>query len=310
MRWIISFLIAVVFNWNLIAQVRPGMPDFGSTVLFIVDEGGHPCGTGFFVAAKIPEDTSVYFPVLVTARHVLMKDCETLKDTIYLRANMKGEGIGLIRYPLKIEGRRTFFTHPTDKQVDIAVIPMVPDTSRYKFTSFSEEMVMTRKTISEEEIHPGDEVVFCGMFPSFMGMLRNNPIYRFGRISVMPEEKINLYDNKCKTTSPSDLYLVECFAFGGNSGSPLLIHLGFLRRKEIKVGEPLIDRYFIGGVVCGYFPEYNLLDTLQLRQTSTKTTASTENTGIAYVTPSYKLSEILQGDELLSWFRQALRKRK
>lgn len=52
-----------------------------------------------------------------------------------------------------------------------------------------------------------------------MGEHRNNPIVRFGRVALLPEDKIPWQENG-KSAESVELYLLETQSYGGNSGSP------------------------------------------------------------------------------------------
>jgi hypothetical protein len=91
--------------------------------------------------------------------------------------------------------------------------------------------------------------------------------------------------------------LSETFTFGGNSGSPLYFYKSPFRTDTFDV-KKLLWEYKLAGVIRGYYPNYNPLKKIKTKQTQNDKTVSSENTGIALVTPSAKLIEILQTEEL------------
>ncbi len=72
-----------------------------------------------------------------------------------------------------------------------------------------------REDFKKLNIREGTEVFFTGLFVPYSGYERMYPIVRFGRVSLVTEEKIKWKDQLM------DLYLIESGSFGGNSGSPV-----------------------------------------------------------------------------------------
>ena len=96
----------------------------------------------------------------------------------------------------------------------------------------------------------------------------------------MSDEKVE-WPQEGKPSRFLDLYLMECQAYGGNSGSPLFFQLNPMRKPdEFRIGAPQI---YLAGVIKGHFDLKKILYDKLLIQ----------NMGIAAVTPSYKLYEIL-----------------
>lgn len=98
----------------------------------------------------------------------------------------------------------------------------------------------------------------------------------------MPDEKI-LW-NKI----PTDLYLIETTTYGGNSGSPLFIHLGHSRHQYLNLSP---SKIFLGGVILGYFNEFS---ELQEFTTQKPIIASKENSGIAAIVPANKIIKLVE----------------
>jgi hypothetical protein len=78
-----------------------------------------------------------------------------------------------------------------------------------------------------------------------------------------------------------DLYLLECQSYGDNSGSPVFFNL--LRQQWRNLGEQGPNIY-LAGIIKGSFHR---------KEFFTGDTFLMQNVGIAAVTPSYKLHEIL-----------------
>lgn len=245
-------------------------------------------GTGFFVGIKNEKNNERYNVYFVTAKHVLQnKDGEYLKD-IVLRLNKKDGGSQLIPVDLtKIK----IFEHK-DKDVDIAVFDCLPDQKVFDFKYIQDQLIASNEIIEKNEISEGDDVFFAGLFTSYMGQKKNQPIIRFGKVSLMSDEKIE-WREKDKLVKLLDLYLLECQSFGGNSGSPVFFNLNPMRKPgQLSLGGPVI---FLAGVMTGSF-----LNGSEVQTTDTVAKMiSLQNIGIAAVTPANKLHEVLFSEELV-----------
>src|SRR4029077_13188169 len=128
------------------------------------------------------------------------------------------------------------------------------------------------------------------------GEHKNNPIVRFGRVAMLPEDRVSWRDDATKAAENMRVYLIETPTYGGNSGSPVFFSLSFELVKPgniIVAGSPLIK---LAGIMMGYFNEATPIGVIQ-----TPTAAvpySRQNIGIAAVTPSYLLYEILFSAEM------------
>ena len=163
----------------------------------------------------------------------------------------------------------TYFIHD-DPDVDIILIPTRPKIELIDFKFIEAEMVLDEQLRGLDE---GSEVFFPGLFVQYPGQKQIQPILRFGRLSMIPVEKIKL-EIKGKLLE-AHFYLIECTSFSGNSGSPVFI-------KEY--GQQ-INRIDLAGLITGSF---NHFETLPYE------TVLKQNTGIAAVTPSFKLLELLK----------------
>lgn len=68
---------------------------------------------------------------------------------------------------------------------------------------------------------------------------------RFGRVALMTQEKIST------DLGYSELHVVECQTFPGNSGSPVFLVLGPLRKPGVLGG----FRILFFGIMHGFFPQ-------------------------------------------------------
>ena len=267
--------------------------DLKTTVVFIyVDKDANrtpsPYGTGFFVGVRNPNEPNVFAGYLVTAKHVIRKpNSAEYFDKIFFRSNKKDGSSEILWWPIVPDGNnKTVFFH-NDPSVDIAVIPCLPNQNTFDFNVIPDEMVTTKEEYKNLKISEGSEVFFIGLFSPYLRAERNYPVVRFGHVALVTDEKIPFIGKQ-------ELYLIEAGSYGGNSGSPVFFCLGpetLEPGKLVVSGSPI---YKLSGIMEGTFrdvAEINVIETKAIP-------AAYYNMGIAAVVPSYKLREILFGDEL------------
>lgn len=263
--------------------------------IFVPDAQGKPVpnGTGFFVIVKDEKRPERGFGYLVTAKHVLTNEHGSYFDSVYVRLNKKEGDAELVGLELTHEGRSVVYTNP-DPTVDIAVVPALPSMDVFDFKAVSEDMLPSAESFSGLHIGEGSDVFFAGLFVSYYGEHKNNPIVRFGRVAMLPDDRIQWQADARKPAEFVRLYLLETQSYGGNSGSPVFFMLGSDREPgSIILGPPVIK---LAGVMMGSF---NDLSPIAFAQTPTASVpVSRQNIGIAAVTPSYLLHEILFSDAL------------
>lgn len=257
--------------------------------IFVKDNEGNwaPNGTGFFVGVKNeanPSFSAIYF---VTAKHVIFSNGAPL-PSFAIRLNQLTADAQLIELQLKPED---VFTHD-EADVDIAVVKCLPN-QQFDVLWLPQDLICDRRIIEEQKICEGDEVFFVGLFTSHIGLKRNQPIIRFGRIALMTDEKVAWTIEKGKKAKLLDLYLLECQSFGGNSGSPVFFSLNPLRGGHLNLGGT--PQLYLGGVMTGTFLDGSEIKIIETQ----KTAVSYQSVGIAAVTPAYKLHEILFSERLI-----------
>jgi len=252
-----------------------------------------PLGTGFFVAVPHLQVEGKIWPYFVTAKHVLKRTLDEYWTEIFFRANVRDwssgsnqTGVDFCRLPiLDGEGNLQWTIH-SNPAVDLAVIQQFPRVDMYEFQSIPSTIFATHGLIQREEVAEGDEVFFPCFTPEIPQQRRNNPVIRFGKIALMSEEDIPTLEGSTK------FHFVECFPFGGNSGSPVFLRFGPTRRApQIIVGP---DRYFLLGVMKGYWQHAQPVEVQQAQfSLSVK-----QHMGIAAITPVDHLQEILYSETL------------
>ena len=147
-------------------------------------------------------------------------------------------------------------------------------------------MLTTKETFRNLGIQEGSEVFFVGMFTPHLGTQCNTPIFRFGKVCLITDEKISFLGQE------QELYLIEASVYGGNSGSPVFFRIGYENPPGVSFGSP--PGVALAGVVEGRFNDEVLVKTIPAGSTN----ATFPSLGISVVTPAYKLHEILFSDEL------------
>jgi hypothetical protein len=258
------------------------------------DNNGHPIawGTGFFVSVPSDDAKGVY-GYLVTAKHVLRDEKGNDFDRVYIRLNKKQGDAEFVPLDLVANGKRSVYIHP-EQSVDISVVPAWPKESIFDFVVVPSEMLSTKLTFDEFNIAEGTDVFFVGLFSTYYGEHKNNPIIRFGHVAMLPDDPITWIDYEGQPAQHAQLYLVETGSYGGNSGSPVFFWLG--PDRSPKQGY-LLGSYVIkfAGVMRGKFNDISP-KVIQLQSPTATNLVTLPNVGIAAVTPSYFLHDILFSD--------------
>lgn len=285
-------LLIALLTTAIASQAAPIPLDIKKVVTFIFypdnPTNASPDGTGFLVEIPGVKNTNSIFGYLVTARHVLRPSENNWLPAVFVRLNRRDGTSEQILLPLITSGsNKNVFTHD-DPTVDIVVVPFIP----LPFTNFDSLFLPATFITSEADfknldIHEGSDVFFTGMFTHHLGDKRNTPITRFGKVALMPDEKIDWVFGK------TDLYLMEANSYPGNSGSPVFFIVGADRggRLVVTPGGPTIK---LAGVMSGC---YNDIQPIQTVSVSTNQYV-TPNLGISGVVPSYELKDILFSKEL------------
>jgi hypothetical protein len=274
----VTFIFPADSRGNLVRDPKSGIP--------------MPYGTGFFVFVSNDPPKAGGYGYLVTAKHVLRSPTGQDFSKVYLRLNkLKGDA-EFVPLDLAQAGRSVVFAHP-DPTVDIAVVPAFPSESVFDFKMIPAEF-LTGKSVSEIGVSEGTEVFFTGLFTSYLGEHRNNPIVRFGRVAMLPEDRIT-WQETGQAAQLVELYLLETQSYGGNSGSPVFFYFGADRNPgSIIVGPPVLK---LAGIMRGSFNENRAIGFVQ-PDAAPPIPVSSQNIGIAAVTPAHLLYEILFSDGL------------
>jgi hypothetical protein len=233
--------------------------------LFYPTDPGLEVGTGFLVQlpSKTPgEEPSV---AIVTARHLVDPKWAGCKQAnppvIFARVNTKNfqpgktkedDAVDVIELPLGTATDRHWYANPRDR-VDIAVIPV----SREEVAQFERNdtrfiPVSDFATAAETENYKvgiGDQIVTAGLVPALLTTERNYPAFKFGRISNIPAEPIDMMCTKGDKPLPRDVWLLAGNFVGGNSGSPVYL---------LPSTPSAQHRVMLIGIIAGDIPDVDL----------------------------------------------------
>jgi len=180
-----------------------------------------PAGTAFFVAYPVTDDDS--FTVLLTAHHVIA-GIERVSDDnrTLIRLNTLSGGATWF------ETSTEFWRHD-DPHVDCALLPWHPPTEmNVDFSAWHlRDGIATDEVIRHEALGVGDEVFMVGLFRRHLGQDRNEPIVRIGNVAALPADPI-----RGGVYGDMRAILIEARSIGGLSGSPVFIHMGYVRWRD------------------------------------------------------------------------------
>lgn len=285
LTWTLACFCTLLGLGKLAADPIPeGFDKSAIGFVFLIDTNGQPTqpnGTCFFVSVKT---TNGFVPHLVTAKHVLQDTNGSVLSQVAVRLTRATGGVAFVQFPLtQTNTPYRVYTHP-EPGVDLAVVPIAPHVfNEFRIQTIPSEFIATKESIKKLKVREGDEMFFMGLFTPFYGSSANVPVVRFGRMSMLTDERI-----PADKDGPQDYYLMETQVFGGNSGSAALFY--FDERRN-----PGDTKILLAGVVKGYFLNYS-----PVRYVDAKPSPyATENNGIALVIPGFKLLELLFSEDLM-----------
>lgn len=272
---------------------------------------GRQFSTGFLVTVR---EGSKEFLYLVTARHVLYPEgSNDLAIKTEVRINTRSGGGDTLAVSLFGSGdNKNVFFHEDKDAVDIAVVRLTLATRfDYKALSMS-YFIPTEKEIDDYyKIQPLAECFYWAFFPGVSPGMPNSPMAGTGKLARLSKAKITVTNpfgerpdhpraDPAKAP-PQDVglfaWLFEFQSFPGTSGSPVFLVLdppppprNTGNRLPSQPGPPPGNAFAILGGV--------LIDEVFLPRGDSQATLSALPSGRSLVAPSYKLREILDGEEL------------
>ncbi len=250
--------------------------DFIEAACFLgVEEEGKivPRASGFYAVVPYQHLRTWGRGYLVTARHNIEK---AASRQLYASINHGPMGGDRVADWLPINVDR-WFGHPTDEAADVAIADWRPPHG----TQQSYRGILTDAFVDGPpetgppfDLAEGMETATVGLFAYHAGASRHTPIVRIGNIAARPSDRVRT------ARGPAEAFLIEARSVGGLSGSPVFV------REETYSG---LQRHPLLGLVQGHFDwkEEHASDQWQ-----------PIHTGIAVVTPSSKVLDVLRQPEL------------
>ena len=220
MRYIVLlylFLEAFTSQAQTISELKTA-----TAFIYVANSKGEltPNGTCFLINIPSPSNPSGTYIYLVTAKHVFLQNDSTYYNEIFVRLNTSDTTSEFARLNLKKSGiDKNIFVH-RDSTVDVVVVPVVP-IKKYKIAGLTESFLFDRQSYRNLPISEGTEVFFTGLFTQYTGEKSSVPIVRFGRVALIPNEKINWIGRK------REMILLESSSYGGNSGSTVYFRVNY-----------------------------------------------------------------------------------
>lgn len=247
--------------------------------LYIKDENGYRVvGTAFHLLIVEEKYTFTY---IVTCKHVI-ENAEIAGKSIFLRLN-RSDDINVDYARIESD-----WVYHHRAEVDLAIALLVPDGRPLELSAFGIENIMTRreqKGIGLSEVL-GVEVCFIGLFHQYVGIRRNYPIVRHGRIALITDESV--YGHY----GTGDYHIIECQAQPGNSGSPVLLPL----KKQNETA----TQWRIMGVIQAHLIQPTEFSIAPISDQTDKETAIKgyfeAHSGISLATPAEYIIDILNSE--------------
>jgi len=262
-------------------------------------------GSGFLAKVPLKNNPDWWCGYVVTNWHVVRS-----AKTPVIRLNRRD---GTVEYVESTAEK--WFPHPDGD--DVAALPIAVRYLDLRVWNIGVNEFVTPKIIYDEDIGIGDDIMMIGRFVNHEGKQKNSPAVRFGNIAMMAEEKI-----VTPTGLAQEAFLVEVRSLPGYSGSPVFVYSPCamfdmsMRRKgqdrnlayTPKFGEMPPEVYFdamnpkgpflLGIDFCHIPRKAHVLDA-DGNKLDEKWYVE-ENTGMAGVIPAWKITEVLDLEELKS----------
>jgi hypothetical protein len=264
-------------------------------VNFIYAQGSNklePIGTGFYFGVPLERGnaSSRIELFMVTSKHVLYPDGAQHYPAVALRVKRK-DGLPPKYERIRLgEKNHEIFVHP-DSNVDLVMFHCYLNPRTYDFDFLPDDTIPTEEIIRSRHIAEGTPICISGMFSPYVGDDADEPFLRYGKVSLMPKGQIPVHRVGSQKVM-INAYLCETLSFSGNSGSPVFFALDNLD-GNLKFRYDSPDMY-LAGVIRGHYPD---LRGKAFEKASDEVTYQL-NAGIAVVTPSYQLRQIVESERV------------
>ena len=269
------------------------VPDWLTDGTVFIMKADEASGTGYLFGVK---DHNATFCYLVTAKHIIKPLLKDPNDEIAIRFNLKESNLAkTIKFlPPMFSGKR--WLEHKNTAVDLAIIslPIFGDINELDvkmriIEDQNDEFMATNDWLEKYKVGAGDKAFTLGLVPHLYTKNNENLVLsRFGEISLLPKNEINLPGGKQKA------YFLDCQAFPGNSGGPAFV---LIERSETGA---LIAGWRIGflGTVTEFVPSPLRMEKVNLNDNKPSTAILLiENTGISKIVPVDYLIDILFSEQ-------------
>jgi hypothetical protein len=285
-------------------------PDLLNSVAYLypseaeAEDGVKLGGSGFFVGVPLGLPGLDFF--CVTNKHIVDGGSATV------RINTPDGKFDVI----PLDGAKWFY-HPDGD--DIAVCPIGLNTAHHKIRCVRSDSFLTKQMIEQYDIGVGDDTFIVDRFISREGRERNIPSVRFGAIAQMPAEPIML-----EGSIAQESYLIEARSIPGYSGSPVFltfppgpavsprVNPNLSEEMKARIPELLkmvgynpkrnsqfqLGPWLLGIGYCHIYEKEQIFDSETDRPIPNMHVRS--NTGMMGVIPAWRLTDILNGPDIMS----------
>lgn len=169
--------------------------------------------------------------------------------------------------------------HPNGDDVAVAIVDKKGDWDVEPI--IWDDVAATGERMEELNIGVGDEIFMIGRFAMNNKIVYNQPLARFGNISMMPGEPI-----RDKRGLLVEAYLGEMRSLSGFSGSPVFVYLGPGTYRGNKKMMPFYSETIgLIGIDTGH---------LEIKKTIQDSNIVTlQNTGVSMISPISKIEETI-----------------
>lgn len=181
----------------------------------------------------------------------------------------------------------------------LALLPLPPQVEPYMLSLNT--LALTREEAQNLRVGPGDEAYMVGRFAAHGGRVTNNPIARFGSISLMPNPNELVRDGRGRDV---EAYLIEMRSHAGFSGSPVFLLIpqnSFRSEFGYTALDDNTDRFRLLGIDTGHKE-----DPLAVKQLTGQgewldrtDLCVLHFTDVAIVAPIWKVMDLLERDDLV-----------
>ena len=224
----------------------------------------HPTGrvgTGFFMSLGENADRITF----VTNQHVI-ENAKTLRFSVpVLDPDKTRADTNPLVMVLPLSADSVVQCYIPDDSLDLAFVTMPREgLEKKQFTSFPDSVLCDTK-----HLFSGQSVIFVG-YPLDLSVERGFPLLRQGMIAGIDAIR--------------DVVYLDADAFGGSSGSPVLIDFG----SQVNAEFWKTHTQMLVGMITGYKPYKKQLVNPKTQQTEM---IQTENSGIAVIVPAETIRE-------------------